>query len=92
MKKYIISTTGSNIEFRLNAERLLIIESVIPIEVTEEEFVILQKRLGAQIRLVDTNSTSNISASSKVDLSNIKNTGSTLEEEEEIEEEEEEDI
>lgn len=51
--KYIISTTGSEIEFKLNAERLLTIERVIPMEVTDEEYIILEKRLGSQIQLVD---------------------------------------
>lgn len=55
--KYVISTTGSEIKFNLTAARKLVIETKIPIEVTDEEFIILDKRLGAQIKSISMTST-----------------------------------
>lgn len=50
--KQIISTTGAKILFNLSRDRKLIIDPVIPIEVTIPEFKILDSRLGAQLREV----------------------------------------
>lgn len=85
--KYIISTTGSNIEFKLNAERLLVIESVIPLEVTDQEFVILQDRLGSQIKLVEI--VSDTTGTSNTNSSDVSSSNDIEEEEDEDEEESE---
>ena len=52
MKK-IISTLGTEILFNLSSSRKLTISPTEPIEVTDEEFKILDSRLGGQIKTVD---------------------------------------
>lgn len=47
--KYIISKTGEPINFNLTSSRKLIIDTVSPIQVTDEEFIVLNNRLGHQI-------------------------------------------
>lgn len=47
--KYITSTTGDKIKFNLTTERKLLIDTIVPIEVSEEEFTSLKSRLGNQI-------------------------------------------
>lgn len=51
MKK-ILSTTGEPIEFAITSDRKVTIDPVEPIEVSEEDFAILDARLGAQISVV----------------------------------------
>ncbi len=53
MTKFIISTLGQAIRFNLSSTRKLVIDTT-PVSVTEDELVILEKRLGAQIKVVDT--------------------------------------
>lgn len=48
--KYITSTTGEKIPFNLNKDRRLVIEMVIPTEVSDEEYAILYGRLGTAIK------------------------------------------
>lgn len=47
--KYITSTTGKKILFNLTSEKKLVIDTVVPIQLAEEEFKILKSRLGGQI-------------------------------------------
>ena len=58
MKKYIISTTGEKINFVLSGSRTIVIDTIVPVEVNELEFNLLQNRLGSQIQTVDFSSTS----------------------------------
>ena len=51
--KNIISTTGSKINFVLNQNRSFVFDPTSPIEVTEEEFTVLNKRLGSQLRTIE---------------------------------------
>ena len=50
--KYIKSSTGSNIVFKLSGKKTVTIEPTIPLEVSDEEFKILNTRLGTQLSLV----------------------------------------
>lgn len=45
----IISTTGASIEFTLTSDKSFVIDPVNPIEVSDEELLSLQERLGSQI-------------------------------------------
>lgn len=56
MKK-ILSTTGEPIEFAITSDRKVTIDPVEPIEVSEEDFAILDSRLGAQISVVPSEET-----------------------------------
>ena len=51
--KYIISTTGEKIKFSINRNRNLVIDTVVPTEVSIAEYELLNTRLGHQIRHVD---------------------------------------
>lgn len=51
--KYIISTTGQKILFTLNKDRKFVIDPMIPLEVTEAEYKILDNRLGHQLNVVN---------------------------------------
>ena len=57
MNKYIISTTGSQIEFNLSSTRKVVLDPIVPTEVSEIEFTLLYSRLGSSIREVDMTST-----------------------------------
>ena len=50
--KYIVSTTGSPIEFMLDGNHTFLFDTLSPTKVTDEQFVILQKRLGVQLKEV----------------------------------------
>lgn len=50
--KYIISTIGAAIKFNLSGTRKLVIDTVVPLEVSDPEFSVLKTRLGNQIRSV----------------------------------------
>ena len=50
--KYIISQTSEPIKFNLTSSRNLIIDTIVPIQVTDEEYIVLQSRLGNQISVV----------------------------------------
>lgn len=50
--KHITSTTGSKIHFNLNRARNLVIDTIVPIEVSEDELKVLNDRLGFQVRVV----------------------------------------
>lgn len=50
--KYIISKTEEPIKFNLTSSRSVVIDTVVPIQVTDEEFIVLEGRLGAQIESV----------------------------------------
>lgn len=45
----ILSTTGAPIEYKLTSEKVFIIDPVTPIEVSDEELLALQEKLGNQI-------------------------------------------
>lgn len=49
----IISTTGHEILFNLSGSRKLTITPTVAVKVSEEELVILQNRLGHQIKVTD---------------------------------------
>lgn len=51
MKK-ILSTTGAPIEFAITGDRKVIIDTVDPIEVSNEDFAIIDSRLGSQVSVV----------------------------------------
>ncbi len=53
MNKYITSTTGKQIEFALSSTRKVILDPIVPTEVSEIEFTLLYSRLGSSIREVD---------------------------------------
>ena len=56
--KYIVSTTGQNINFNLSGKRKIEIETKIPVQVNEVEFEILKTRLGNQVKEVQLESLS----------------------------------
>lgn len=51
--KYIVCTTQEPIHFSISGSRKFIIESVIPTQVSEEEYTVLVNRLGSQIKTVE---------------------------------------
>ena len=53
--KYIISTNGKEIKFNLSGTRKLNIHPHLAIEVSDQEFETLNKRLGSQIKDVPMN-------------------------------------
>jgi hypothetical protein len=63
MNKYILSQTGSKIDFNLNRERQIVIDTIVPIEVSAFEYTVLVQRLGSQIKSVDIGATSKTTSS-----------------------------
>jgi len=53
--KYIVSTTGSKISFNLSSTRTLVIDPIVPTQVEEMEFRVLESRLGSQIKSIGVN-------------------------------------
>lgn len=58
--KYITSTIGKKIEFKLTGSKNLVIDPIVPTEVQDEEYISLEKRLGSQIKLNDVSTTSGV--------------------------------
>lgn len=54
--KYIVSTLGQSIDFKLATERNIVIDTEVPIAVSEEEYLVLESRLGSQIKVVESGS------------------------------------
>ena len=50
--KYIISRTEEPIKFNLTSSRSVVIDTIVPIQVTDEEYIVLESRLGSQISSV----------------------------------------
>ena len=50
--KYIVSATGSPINFMLDANHKFVFDTIVQVSVTDEQFIILRKRLGVQIKEV----------------------------------------
>ena len=84
--KYILSTTGEKISFMLDKEHKFIFDTIIPTEVTDEQFIVLNKRLGVQLKCVDAKITSPTSSTPKVDSVGSTTTTSTSVKDEDEEE------
>lgn len=77
--KYIISTLKTSFRFNISGTRKLLIDTKNPIAVSNEEFVILEKRLGNQIKVVK---------STEVDTQKTTSTDKSSEENTEVEKDE----
>lgn len=77
--KYISSTTGSIISFSITSIRRVIIDPVIPIQVTDAEYDFLNQRLGNQIKITEMTISSGIVSSTPLSdsLSTPQSTSST---------------
>lgn len=50
--KLLVSATGSPIEFNLSFNRHLVFDTIVPIPVEDDEYLVLVKRLGVQLKEV----------------------------------------
>jgi hypothetical protein len=76
--KYITSTTGSKITFNINANRKIVIDTIVPVQVEDSEFVLLDSRLGSALKLVDINAPAKMNKIDKKEEEDDEDTDSTL--------------
>lgn len=73
--KYITSTTGKKISFAVNGKTKLLIDTVVPIQISDEDYDIVRNRLGGQISFQDHSKGTD---TEKVKTPEVKNENSEL--------------